>query len=325
MPRGASVGRSRSCARRTAAGPVVRFFGGSGPTWSLLVLVCLVGGAPATIEAQEPEYETIRIAEGLYQFRAGGHRSFFVVTDEGVVAFDPLSTRAAREYARAIERIAPNRPLKAIVYSHHHGDHATGAPVLRRELGPGAPIIAHGNGRALIAADGDPDLPTPDITFTHRMTLRFGGRPIRLRHVPGVTLRVRSEHADDMLVAHLPEDRVAFAVDFVTNDGVGWRDLPGMDFSALFRALEHLLELDVERVAFGHGPPGDRETVRRQLQYYRDLRTAVEDAVARGWSEDRAAREVELPEYAGWEGYDEWFPLNVRAMYRWLREDTPRP
>lgn len=73
-----------------------------------------------------------------------------------------------------------------------------------------------------------------------------------------------------------------------------------------------------ERIVFGHGPPGDKRSVVRQRGYYADLREAVEQAVRRGLSEDQAAVEVALPQYQSWGGYAEWFPLNVRAMYRWV-------
>ncbi|MBI4420306.1 MAG: MBL fold metallo-hydrolase, partial [Gemmatimonadetes bacterium] len=94
--------------------------------------------------AQAPPFETTRIAEGAYQFRWQGHNGFFVVTDAGVVAVDPISTEAAATYAAEIKRVAPGKPLLAVVYSHDHADHATGAAVLRRAMGnERAPIFAH--------------------------------------------------------------------------------------------------------------------------------------------------------------------------------------
>jgi hypothetical protein len=56
----------------------------------------------------------------------------------------------------------------------------------------------------------------------------------------------------------------------------------------------------------------------RQIEYYRNLRSAVAEAVERGWTEDEAAERVRLPAYEDWGQYEQWFPLNVRAIYRWL-------
>lgn len=121
-----------------------------------------------------------------------------------------------------------------------------------------------------------------------------------------------------MIVAYLPEDRIAFAVDVVANDRVGYRDLPDYHFPAFFEALERLRGIGFERIVFGHGPPGDRDAVDRQVRYDEELRRAVTSAHDEGLSEDEAASRIRLPAYRAWGGYDHWFELNVRAMYRWV-------
>ncbi len=279
---------------------------------SLILMLTVVAG-PSVLVAQGPEYETTRIADGIYQFRFQTHNGFFVVTDDGVIAFDPISTEAARRYAEAVRRVAPTKRLLAVVYSHHHADHATGANVLREVLGPEAPIIAHENAVPKLAEAG-PDLPPPTLAFDDELTLHFGERPVELHYLG-------NSHSDNMIVGLVPDVGVAFAVDFVSNDRVGYRDLPGYYFPDLFQAIERLLALDFETIVFGHGPPGDRASVRRQGRYYADLRAAVREAIERGWTEDEAAARVRLSEYADWGGYENWLPLNVRAMYRWLAEE----
>ena len=265
------------------------------------ILVAIAASlAAAPLAAQQPPFETTTIADGVYQFRWQGHNAFFVVTDAGVVAIDPISLEAAATYAAEIKRVAPGKPLRAIVYSHHHADHASGAAVLRRAFGSNAPIIAHTNARARLLAQPDTALPPPDSTFADR--LRFLGRT----------------HSDNMIVAYLPRQKIVFAVDFVSNDRVGYRDLPDYFFPDHFDTLRRLQTLDYQRIVFGHGPPGDKAAVDRQIRYYDDLRTAVSAAIARGASEDEAARTVQLPQYQQWGSYAEWFPLNVRGVYRGL-------
>lgn len=277
-----------------------------------LVVAALLAATP--MGAQQPPFETTTIAEGVHQFRWQGHNAFFVVTDGGVVAVDPISSEAAATYAAEIRRVAPGKPLRAVVYSHHHADHAGGASVLRRALGPTAPIIAHANARARLLAQPDTAVPAPDLTFADQLTLHDATRPIELRFL-GRT------HSDNMIVAYLPQQRIVFAVDFVTNDRVGYRDLPDWFFPDHFDTMRRLQQLDYARIVFGHGPPGDKATVDRQIRYYDDLRRAVADAVARGASEDEAARDVRLPQYQQWGSYAEWFPLNVRGVYRWAARE----
>jgi glyoxylase-like metal-dependent hydrolase (beta-lactamase superfamily II) len=121
-----------------------------------------------------------------------------------------------------------------------------------------------------------------------------------------------------MLVAFIPDAAVAFAVDFVANDRMGYQDLPGWYFPDFFAAVSGLLTIPFETIVYGHGPSGDRASVQRQIAYYDDLTFAVRDAVARGWSENQAAGEIRLPAYEAWDQYDSWFPMNVRAVYRWV-------
>lgn len=276
------------------------------------VTIAVPFAAPAA--AQDTQWWTTELAEGVYQFSYGAYNTLFVVTDEGVVAFDPISEDAARILGQEIRAVAPGLPLSAIVYSHHHADHASGGAVLRAIFGGRTPIIGHENGLPPLLEAANPSIPPPDVTFSGRLTLRLGGREVRLVYLG-------PSHTSSMIVGLVPDVDVAFAVDFVANDRVGYRDLGSHEFADFFRALEALEALEFERIAFGHGPVGDRAAVSRQIAYYADLRGAVQRALDAGWSEDEAAERISLEEYASWGGYEEWFALNVRGVYRWLANE----
>ena len=277
--------------------------------WILMtVALCLSGGQ--TLDAQAG-YETTRIAEGVYQFRWQAHNGFFVVTPTGVLAVDPISMEAAAQYAEEIKKVAPSAPLRAIVYSHEDADHATGAPALMNAMGVSVPIIAQRNAVPNLARAASPDLPVPTVTYQEFMSLTLGDRVIELHYLG-------ANHSDNSTVVYVPDVKVAFAVDFVSNDRVGFQELPGWRFPDVFASVPRLLDLDFEVFVFGHGPAGDRDTIHRQIRYYDALRAGVRRAVESGWSEDRAAAEVRLPEYGDWGQYDAWFPLNVRSVYRWM-------
>jgi cyclase len=264
------------------------------------------------LAAQQPDVETTRVADGVYRFRYQAHNTMFVTTPDGVVAFDPINADAAAQYAAAIRQAAPAARLRAIVYSHDHADHASGADILRAAFGDTVPIIAHAAAHAPIVAAASADQPPPTLTFDDEMTLHFGGRTVELHYVG-------PSHSDNMIVAVVPDARVAFALDFVSHDRMGYRDLSSFRFPGQFEAIDRLLALEFHTIVFGHGPNGDRGSVERQLAYYRDLERAVRAAVAEGWTEDQAAERVRLPAYEGWDRYADWFPMNVRGMYRWVR------
>ena len=287
------------------AAPLVPLIAGS--AW----LGCGAGEPPSDESAEDapPQFETTEVADGVYQFRWIGHNALFAVTSEGVFAFDPISVEAAATYAEEIRRVAPEAELAAIVYSHNHADHATGAEVLREAFGADVPIYAHANADAPLREAANPDLPPPTATFDETMTL--AGGEIELHYLG-------RSHSDDIAVGFLPAHGLAFAVDFVSRDRFGYQDLASFHFPDMFGAIEGLLDIPFETIVFGHGPPGDRGAIERQLTYYQDLDAAVREAVGAGMSEDETAETVLMEDYSHWDRYDDWRELNVRGMHRKL-------
>lgn len=283
-----------------------------GRSWIAVLVGALVAAlAPVAADAQA-DWETSEVAIDLYRFRWQSHNGMFLVTEDGVVVFDPIGVEPARRMAREIRRVAPGEPLAAIVYSHSDADHATGAAALMEAMGqPSAPIIAHENAVAPIRERSDPAQPLPTVTFAERMELRIGGREIELHYLG-------RGHTDNMIVPFIADAGVAFAVDFVANDRMGYQDLPGWYFPDFFQTVSNLLAIPFDTVVFGHGPNGDRASIHRQIRYYDDLQWAVRDALDRGWTEEQAAGEIRLDPYADWDQYEAWFPMNVRGVYRWL-------
>ncbi|MFD0637236.1 MBL fold metallo-hydrolase [Catenulispora yoronensis] len=106
----------------------------------------------------------------------------FLVGGRGVIAVDSCSTeRRTREYLAAI-RTVTDRPIRALVNTHHHGDHTNGNSL----LAPAAVIGHEAMRQALIETGlpnaaygavwgdvpwGDLELEPPFITFPDRLTL----------------------------------------------------------------------------------------------------------------------------------------------------------
>jgi glyoxylase-like metal-dependent hydrolase (beta-lactamase superfamily II) len=279
----------------------------------VIALVAMLSSAPL---CAQDNFETTQIADGVYQFRWIGHNAMFVTTDDGVVVFDPINVDAASVFATEIQRIAPGSPLAAIVYSHSDADHSTGAATLMDAMGQeGVTIIAHQNALAPIRARASADQPVPNATFSDELRWQIGGRWIELHYLG-------PSHTDNMVVPFIPDVGVAFAVDFVSLDRMGYQDLPGWIFPEFFDAVASLLDLPFETMVFGHGPTGDRAAIHRQITYYDDLTAAVRAAFSEGLTEDQAAQRVRLDQYSDWDSYEDWFPLNVRAVYRWVAEQA---
>ena len=53
-------------------------------------------------------------------------------------------------------------------------------------------------------------------------------------------------HSDNSPVVYVPDVKVAFAVDFVSNDRVAFQELPNWRFPDVFDSVPRLLDLDFE-------------------------------------------------------------------------------
>ena len=77
--------------------------------------------------------------------------------------------------------------------------------------------------------------------------------------------------------------------------------------------------MDLQTVVPGHGPVSTLNEVAQFRDLLAALRSAVAQAIAAGTSEDAAATEIALPDYATLPRYREWLAPNVRAVYRYLK------
>ena len=106
--------------------------------------------APAQTPAQTPaaparpaiEVTKVEGTEGVYIFRNVNHQAMFIVTNDGVIATDPVAygrPTGGQAYVDEIRKIT-NKPIKYLIYSHHHFDHIAGGKAFKEA---GARIIAH--------------------------------------------------------------------------------------------------------------------------------------------------------------------------------------
>src|SRR6266404_9742033 len=107
----------------------------------VILAISMIGGGAAMAQ-NTPPVSTTKVdgTDNVYVFRYGGYQSMFVVTPQGVIATDPASyRRPAQPYIDAIKAVT-DKPIKYVIYSHHHYDHAAGGQPFK-DLG--ATLIAH--------------------------------------------------------------------------------------------------------------------------------------------------------------------------------------
>jgi len=201
-----------------------------------------------------PSTETEQLAEGLYAFRFGAYRSLFMVTDAGVIVTDPISPEAAKEYRAAIAEIT-DLPVKYVVYSHAHWDHARGGQIFKDE---GAKFVAQERCVTNMRESPDPDVVLPDVTFADTYRVELGDAALDLYYF--------GPSHDTCLIVMIPRPhKMIYTVDILTPrpDGGGYLpwDPQVADFQfynavQMLRSVEQLVaEEGIEQVIGAHLVP----------------------------------------------------------------------
>ncbi len=250
-------------------------------------------------------FETTKIADTVYSFRFAFHRNMFVVTDQGVIATDPINRKAAGILMDEIKKVT-DKPVKYVIYSHEHWDHISGGGVFKAA---GAKFISHANCVKEFQNNPKPDVVMPDETYTgSRHDVKLGGRTVEL-------LYFGRNHGNCLSVMRLPKENILFIVDIVTPKRVAFRNMPDFYPLGWVRSLREIEKLDFERVIPGHGPPSaPASAVREQREYLEDLMAAVREARKTERNADKIRKMVKLPKYESWGGYKQWLEMNVERI-----------
>ena len=104
----------------------------------------------AAAQAQRPLFETTKVegTDNVYVFRYGNRQSMFIVTPAGVIATDPIAygfPETVPTYLKEIRKVT-DRPIKYLIYSHHHFDHILAASRSRMPARRSSPIRGSRNG-----------------------------------------------------------------------------------------------------------------------------------------------------------------------------------
>jgi glyoxylase-like metal-dependent hydrolase (beta-lactamase superfamily II) len=276
--------------------------------WFALVLIgwLLVPALDVAAQPSHPDDEITKLADDVYLFRHQFHQAIFLTTSEGVIVTDPISAEAATWLRAEIAKLT-DKPVRYVVYSHHHSDHITGGKAFADQ----AVFISQAAALPYIVDAADPTTPVPTLTFTDRMFIDLGGKHVEL-------IYTGKNHSDNSLVVLLPQHRLLFAVDFIPVETMAYRTMRSDYPDDWIESLKRVEQLEFDTLVPGHGKIGRKEHVRMFRGYLEDLRAAVLEQVRKGASLDETKRAVQLPKYESWSRYADWFPENVEGMYRYL-------
>ena len=274
--------------------------------WGALA-VTLLG---ETTQAQQPQFATTKVegTDNVYIFRYGNAQAMFVVTSAGVIATDPIGygrPQAVTTYVDEIKKVT-NQPIRYVIYSHNHFDHIAGGKPFKDA---GATFIAHKRAKERLEQIKDPHTVLPDEMVDNQRTITLGGTTLELTHV-GLN------HSDNSLVMLLPKEKIIFAVDFMpvgSLPGRGMIDSYPLEWED---SIKKVLAMDWERLIPGHPGPGGRLGTKKDVQdilvFLQETSAEVKTAAREGKCWDPVEKEMKLPKYASWPGYEQALPFILR-------------
>lgn len=194
----------------------------------------------------------VELAPNVQHVVGGSHNSLIVAMKDYLVVFDaPINKWQAKWTIDAAKAKYPGKPVKYLVLTHHHVDHAAGA---RTFVAAGATIIVPRPDKAYFEkVFKAPHTVVPDelqkhprqatiIEVAKRLSLKDGGDEIRLYNVP-------NPHSLGMLVGYVVKEDIVWVTDLYSPA----RDKrPTPASTTLFATLQQL-GLKPARFAGGHG------------------------------------------------------------------------
>jgi glyoxylase-like metal-dependent hydrolase (beta-lactamase superfamily II) len=176
---------------------------------------------PSAAQAAAPapagvRVDTQKVADGIYYLTGGSHHSVAVEFKDYVVVVEaPQTEERALAVFDAVKKAIPNKPIKYVVNSHNHFDHAGG---IRAVMAEGYTLVTHASNVAYyqrVAAM--PHTVNPDrLAKSPKKAVVEGVADKRVFTDDTNTLelyRLSTDHNDGMLVAYLPKAKLLVEAD----------------------------------------------------------------------------------------------------------------
>jgi phosphoglycerate dehydrogenase-like enzyme/glyoxylase-like metal-dependent hydrolase (beta-lactamase superfamily II) len=283
----------------------------------------LVGGGllPGGGELPKMKFNEVReVAPGVFfrysQISAtdksvvfGGSNNIWIVFEDYVLVYDANFPKEAGDVLAAIRKTT-NKPIRYVLDSHHHGDHAYGNAVWVKE---GATIVAQRHCADWLRTKGPKEfelagkgpggrkdirestLKVPSLVFDDKMVFDDGKQRAELyffghAHTPG----------DAFL--YLPKHKVLCTGDACVNGAFNYTG--HSDTASWIRVMERAQELDVKLICPGHGPVVGKDVLEKQRRYFIELRRQVQKGIDAGKEPADIAKGIDMPWYKEWTGVE---------------------
>lgn len=175
---------------------------------------------PDAVRNAAERVTTEKVAEGVWHVAGGSHNSVAIEMKDRIVLVEaPLNDARSDAVFEEVKRLAPGKPIRVVINTHAHFDHAGG---LRAAAAEGTTIITQAANKAYYErAFATPDKLAPDRlaksgrkpkfrTVSDKLVLSDGSRSIEILRITG------SGHNANFLMAYLPKEKLLIEADAFT-------------------------------------------------------------------------------------------------------------
>jgi cyclase len=251
----------------------------------------------------------------------GGSNNIWVVFKDYVFVVDANFPKEAGDVIADIKKTT-NKPIKYVLDTHHHGDHAYGNCIWAKE---GAQIIASKPTARLLKTSGPKqwedaskgpmgredlkknELKQADITFDDKYELDDGTQRVEI-------YAFGHSHTSGDAVAYLPKLKILCTGDACVNGAFNF--MGHSNSGSWIDCLDKMAKLDIDVVCPGHGKMARKDLLATQKRYFSDMRAQIKKGVEDKKSLEDVTTALDMPWYKEWTGKDaKEIKDNVKHVY----------
>jgi glyoxylase-like metal-dependent hydrolase (beta-lactamase superfamily II) len=241
----------------------------------------LLGAAPvmfmvSAAGAQDLSIQPVK--DGLYAIFGSGGNVGVRVTSEGVILVDDKFPQNFEEIQRLVARVS-DLPVRYVINTHHHGDHAGG----NESFLAVAEVIAHRNARDNMIRGNQPG--PPRVVFNDETSVYLGGVEVRAFYMG-------TGHTNGDVVVYYPDLRTVQGGDLLHGTAPFIDYGNGGSSRGWVGTLNNILELDFDAAIPGHGEVMTRDDVIAFRNQMESVRAHMAALIRGGLVRDQAAERI---------------------------------
>lgn len=272
--------------------------------------------SPVASQAQSKVTSVEKVVDGVWmaQTDQGVNAGWILVGDEVIAVDSGNDAATAKALLEKIQETA-GKPVRYLVITHAHGDHAGGAATF---VAAGAQIVCSESAAPALAASAAattrPRLSM--LAFSERFAM-FGAKQRVAIYFLGAA------HTAGDIVVLLPDQKVLFSGDLALGKRIPYMQSPDVNPKGWENALNNLSRIDVDKVVPGHGTLGTRQVIGDTLAYVKKVNELAQLMISENVNETLIEARLRRPD-TGVEAAAVTPELiaNIRAV---MRADRAKP